>query len=114
MNEMGLIFEVKKSDLETIEEIRASGCEILSEETSNGANGSEFFSIFVALTDVAKELAGKLAERKPVSIKFCDEFGPVELVARNREELYELIDKYVEIHNKRITKEEAANGTNEK
>lgn len=97
---MEIIFEVDKNDIETMERIKTSGCEILEIDTANGLNSKEIVAFVVKLTDKVKDLIPYVFNKKTLSMKLSDGTRTIELSANSIKDFEFLIDKYLELEKK--------------
>lgn len=94
---MDVVFEVVRSDVATIEEIRLSAGHIREDYLTNGLDGAEIVAIVVALVPAIKDLILKYIPNKNVTIKISNEYGSVEISASSVKEAQEQVDAYLRL-----------------
>lgn len=94
---MDVVFEIVRSDIATIDEIRASVGHIKQDYSTNGLDGAEIVAIVVALVPAIKDLILKYISNTSVTIKISNEYGSVEISARSVEEAQKQVDAYLRL-----------------
>lgn len=94
---MDVVFEIVRSDIATIDEIRASVGHIKQDYSTNGLDGAEIVAIVVALVPAIKDLILKYIPNPSVTIKISNEYGSVEISARSVEEAQKQVDAYLRL-----------------
>ena len=92
---MNVVFEIDRSDTDTIEEIKSSVGHIEQEYITNGLNGTEIIAIVVALIPPIKDIILHYLPRKTVTIKISSEHGSVEISTNAIEEAEKMLDEYL-------------------
>ena len=102
---MEVVFEIVKSDITTIEEIRSSVDHIRQDYLTNGLDGVEIVAIVVALVPAIKDIILKYIPNKSVTIKISNEYGSVEISAKSVKEAEEQVEAYLQLVEKMQRKE---------
>lgn len=94
---MDVVFEIVRSDVATINEIRSSVGQIKQDYLTNGFDGAEIVAIVVALVPAIKDLILKYVPNKHVTIKISNEYGSVEISAKSVKEAQMQVDAYLQL-----------------
>ena len=94
---MEVVFEIVKSDVATIEEIRSSAGHVKQDYLTNGLDGAEIVAIVVALVPAIKDIILKYITNKSVTIKISNEYGSVEISAKSVKEAQKQVEAYLRL-----------------
>lgn len=94
---MDVVFEIARSDVATVNELRSSLGHIEQEYFTNGLDGAEIVAIVVALVPAIKDLILKYIPNKSVTIKISNEYGSVEISAKSVKEAQKQVDAYLRL-----------------
>lgn len=94
---MDVVFEIARSDVATVDEIRSSLGHIKQDYCTNGLDGAEIVAIVVALVPAIKDLILKYISNKSVTIKISNEYGSVEISAKSVKEAQKQVDAYLRL-----------------
>ena len=105
---MDVVFEIVRSDVATIEEIRSALSHVKEDYITNGLDGAEIVAIVVALVPAIKDIILKCIPNNSVTIKISNEYGSAEISARSVKEAEAQVDAYLRLVEK-MRKEKAEN-----